>query len=250
MNSMQQLAQMVESSKHIVAFTGAGVSTESNIPDFRSSGGVYDSIRRAYGRAPEVLLSHEFFVLHPEIFFDYLRKYLVFPDALPNMAHKTLAALERAGRLECVITQNIDGLHQKAGSREVCELHGSIYRNYCIGCGRKYDLQYTLAADGVPLCGGCGGIVRPDVVLYSERLDTDVLERAARAIKGADLLLVMGTSLAVYPASGLLNYFRGNNIVLINKSPTPFDGKAGLVISGEAGKAMGGLAQLIGLNVL
>jgi NAD-dependent deacetylase len=249
MEDIEKLAGLLKSSRRIVAFTGAGVSTESDIPDFRSSGGVYESIQKAYGRPPEELLSHGFFEAHPEIFFDYLRKYLVFPDALPNMAHKTLAALENGGRLTCVVTQNIDGLHSKAGSKNVCELHGSIYRNYCVKCGRRYELQYTLAAEGVPRCEACGGVIRPDVVLYGEQLDESVLERAVGEIERAQLMLVMGTSLAVYPAAGLLNYFRGGELVLINKSPTPYDGRASLVINAQAGRAMQEAARLIGLEV-
>ena len=238
MEDIENLASLLKAAKHIVAFTGAGVSTESHIPDFRSSGGVYESIQREYGRQPEVLLSHSFFASHPDIFFDYLRKYLVFPNAQPNDAHRTLAQLEQAGRLTAVVTQNIDGLHTKAGSRRVCELHGSLYRNYCVQCGKTYGLDFVLAAKGVPHCAQCGGIVRPDIVLYEEPLDSRVVEEAVAHIAAADLCLVMGTSLAVYPAAGLLEYFRGGNLVLINKSATPYDRRARLVIHEAAGKTM------------
>lgn len=246
---IEELAQRIRSSQRIVAFTGAGVSTESNIPDFRSAGGVYESIQKAYGRPPETLLSHDFFEEHPDIFYDYLRKYLVFPHAQPNMAHKTLAALEREGMLACVVTQNIDGLHTKAGSKCVCELHGSLYRNHCVKCGKKYGLDFILAAKGVPHCETCGGIVKPDVVLYGEQLDADVIDRAVDAIERADMLLVMGTSLAVYPAAGLINYYRGTNLVLINKTQTPYDGRAELVINDAAGKSMKAAADLLGIRV-
>lgn len=246
---IEELVQCIGSSQRIVAFTGAGVSTESNIPDFRSAGGVYESIQKAYGRPPEVLLSHNFFEKRPDIFYDYLRKYLVFPQAVPNMAHKTLAALEREGKLVCVVTQNIDGLHTKAGSKCVCELHGSVYRNHCVKCGKKYGLDFILAAQDVPRCEACGNIVKPDVVLYGEQLNAGVIDRAIDAIESADMLLVMGTSLAVYPAAGLLNYFRGNHLVLINKAQTPYDGRAELVINDAAGKSMKAAVDLLGINV-
>jgi NAD-dependent deacetylase len=232
------LAERIAVSKRIVAFTGAGVSTESNIPDFRSARGVYESIEKRYGQPAETLLSHSFFEKHPEIFFDYLRRYLVFPDALPNDAHKSLAALERQQKLSAVVTQNIDGLHTKAGAKNVCELHGSIYRNYCVDCKKQYPLKYVLSASGVPHCDACGGIVRPDVVLYEEPLDGAVMEKAAAEIARADMLLIMGTSLAVYPAAGFISYFRGENLVIINKDATPYDGRARLCIKAPAGETM------------
>ncbi|CDZ24588.1 NAD-dependent protein deacetylase [[Clostridium] cellulosi] len=235
---IERLASMISESKRIVAFTGAGVSTESNIPDFRSSKGVYESIQKEYKQPAERLLSHSYFEAHPEIFFDYLRRFLVFPDALPNDAHKSLAALERIGKLSCVVTQNIDGLHTKAGNKNVCELHGSLYRNYCIKCGEKYDLDFVLSAKDIPRCKKCGGIVRPDVVLYEELLDEDVMEKAANEIINADMLLIMGTSLAVYPAAGFIRYFRGENIVIINRDATPYDGSAKLLIKAKAGETM------------
>jgi NAD-dependent deacetylase len=244
-----ELARRMSKSHRIVAFTGAGVSTESNIPDFRSAGGVYDSISRAYGRPPEVLLSHDFFMEHTDIFYDYLRKYLIFPDAEPNDGHRVLAALERAGRLSCVVTQNIDGLHSKAGSKAVCELHGSLYRNTCMHCGRSYGLDYILGCEGVPKCKSCGGTIKPDVVLYGEQLESDVVDRAVKEIGRADMLLIMGTSLAVYPAAGLIDYFRGSELVLINKSSTPYDGRAGLVINEAAGKTLKAAAGIMGLEV-
>ncbi len=240
-----KLAALLSAARSIVAFTGAGVSTESNIPDFRSAGGVYDSIRKTYGRPPEVLLSHSFFEAHPEIFFDYLRRFLVFPDAQPNDAHRALARLEAAGRGVTVVTQNIDGLHAKAGSRNVLELHGSLARNSCVRCGKAYALPEVLRAPGVPRCA-CGGVIRPDVVLYEEALDPDVVERAVQSIAAADLLLVMGTSLSVYPAAGLLDYFHGSALVLINRTPTPRDARAQLVIREAAGKTMRAALEAMG----
>ena len=235
---IERLASMISESKRIVAFTGAGVSTESNIPDFRSSKGVYESIQKEYKQPAERLLFLSYVEANPEIFFDYLRRFLVFPDALPNDAHKSLAALERIGKLSCVVTQNIDGLHTKAGNKNVCELHGSLYRNYCIKCGEKYDLDFVLSAKDIPRCKKCGGIVRPDVVLYEEPLDEDVMEKAANEIINADMLLIMGTSLAVYPAAGFIRYFRGENIVIINRDATPYDGSAKLLIKAKAGETM------------
>lgn len=235
---IERLASIIGSSSRIVAFTGAGVSTESNIPDFRSSRGVYETIEREYGRPAEVLLSHSFFERHPEIFFDYLRRFLIFPDAKPNDAHLSLAKLERLGKLTAVVTQNIDGLHTKAGSKNVCELHGSLYRNYCINCGRNYPLEFVIKSVGIPRCESCGGIVRPDVVLYEEPLDGAVMQKAIDEISRADTMLIMGTSLAVYPAAGLIYYFKGKNLVIINKASTPYDGRANLVISEKAGETM------------
>lgn len=233
------LASMIKESKRIVAFTGAGVSTESNIPDFRSSKGVYETIEKEYGQPAEVLLSHSFFERRPEIFFDYLRRFLVFPDAMPNDAHKSLAKLEELGKLSAIITQNIDGLHTRAGSKNVCELHGSLYRNYCVNCGQKYSLNFVLSQkNSIPRCQKCGGIVRPDVVLYEEPLDGDVINKAVSEISSADMLLIMGTSLAVYPAAGFIGYFRGENIVIINKSATPYDATAKLLIKSNAGETM------------
>lgn len=249
MDRIAELAGRIKKAGKITAFTGAGVSTESDIPDFRSAGGVYEKISREYGRQPEELLSHGFFMEHPDIFYDYLRKYLIFPDAKPNLGHRTLAALERAGKLVGVVTQNIDGLHQAAGCKKVFELHGSIYCNTCMRCGRKYGLDYILAASGVPRCESCGGTIKPDVVLYGEQLDDSVVMGAVEAIERADMLLIMGTSLAVYPAAGLIDYFRGDDIVLINKSKTPYDGRASLVINDNAGKTLKAAADILGMDV-
>lgn len=233
------LKKMLEASTYVVFFGGAGVSTESNIPDFRSEDGIYKTLTK-YGRSPEELLSHTFFMAHPEEFFDYYRNNLIFAQARPNRAHLALAELEKRGLLKSVVTQNIDGLHQMAGSREVQELHGSVYRNYCMKCGEKYDLEYVAACpETVPKCRKCGGIVRPDVVLYEEGLDMRVVQKAIAHIQKADMLIVGGTSLAVYPAAGLIDYYSGNRLVLINKSSTPYDRRANLVIHDSIGKVLG-----------
>ena len=234
---MASLPQIVEASSRIVFFGGAGVSTESGIPDFRSADGLF-SQATGMKYAPEQVLSHSFFVAHPAEFFAYHRTHLVHPQAQPNPAHRGLAGLERAGKLSTVITQNIDGLHQAAGSRHVLELHGSVHRNYCLGCGRRYGLDLDLDGAGVPRCA-CGGIVRPDVVLYEEPLDEKVVAAAVRELAHADTLIVGGTSLAVYPAAGLINYFRGDDLVLINKEPTPADRLASLVIRDPISQALG-----------
>ncbi|HEX2937687.1 MAG TPA: NAD-dependent protein deacylase [Ruminiclostridium sp.] len=247
-DKISALAALIKNSEKIVAFTGAGVSTESNIPDFRSSKGVYETIEKEYGQPAEVLLSHSFFKSRPDIFFDYLRRFLVFPDAQPNDAHKSLAALEKCGKLLAVVTQNIDGLHSKAGNKNVCELHGSLYRNYCTGCGEKYSLEFVLSEEGVPKCKKCGGIVRPDVVLYEEPLSAEVMEKAASEISRADMLLVMGTSLAVYPAAGFIRYFKGENSVIINRDITPYDTSAHLKINGKAGEIMRGALDAAGID--
>lgn len=234
-----KLKKMLSGSRYVVFFGGAGVSTESNIPDFRSEDGIYRT-RTKYGRSPEELLSHTFFMAHPEEFFEYYRNNLIFTEAKPNRAHLALAELEKRGLLKSVVTQNIDGLHQMAGSREVQELHGSIHRNYCMKCGEKYDLKYVVDyPETVPKCRKCGGIVRPDVVLYEEGLDMRVLRKATSHIQKADMLIVGGTSLAVYPAAGLIDYYDGNKLVLINKSPTPYDRRADLVINDAIGKVLG-----------
>lgn len=233
---MEQLATLqnwVDESRRIVFFGGAGVSTESGIPDFRGVDGLYN---QRYAYPPETILSHTFYVQRPEEFFRFYRDKMLFPDAKPNAAHLKLAELERAGRLTAVVTQNIDGLHQDAGSREVLELHGSVRRNYCERCGRFFDLDYMRAGEGVPVCDACGGRVKPDVVLYEEPLDASVMDRAVRHIRAADLLIIGGTSLAVYPAAGLVNYYRGNRLVLINKTPTPYDRNADLVVASPIGE--------------
>ena len=218
-------------------FGGAGVSTESGIPDFRSGGGLYS---RASGTryAPEEILSHSFFVRHTEEFFDYYRSHLLYPDARPNDAHRALAAWERAGRLSAVITQNIDGLHQAAGSQRVLELHGSVHRNTCQRCGRHVGLDAILHATGIPRCAVCGGMIKPDVVLYEEALDPAVMDAAVEELARADTLIVGGTSLVVYPAAGLIHAFRGSNLVLINRDPTGYDHLATLAIHEPIGATL------------
>ena len=234
-----QLKQWIDSSEHTVFFGGAGVSTESGIPDFRSENGIFKALEK-YGRSPEMLLSRTFFDLRPDVFFRYYRENLLITDVQPNPAHLALAELESQGKLSAVITQNIDGLHQKAGSRHVLELHGSIYRNYCMKCGKRYGIEKIEQTEGIPRCE-CGGIIRPDVVLYEESLPMDVFEEAEDEIRKADLLIVGGTSLAVYPAAGLLNDFRGSHLVLINKSETPYDSMADLVIHAPIGEVFAAL---------
>lgn len=237
----ERLKEIIDNSENIVFFGGAGVSTESNIPDFRSESGLYNA-QRKYGRSPEEMLSHSFFTGQTDTFFDYYKNNLIYRSAEPNKAHRALAKLEAEGKLKAVITQNIDGLHQKAGSRNVFELHGSVLRNYCMDCGEYYDLDYIMDesnCDGnIPHCKKCGGIVKPDVVLYEEALDEDCMMGAIRAIEHADTLIIGGTSLVVYPAAGLIRYFGGNKLVLINKQATPYDSKANLVINDSIGKVM------------
>ena len=231
-----QLEALIEQSSNIVFFGGAGVSTESGIPDFRSVDGLY---HQKFAYPPEVMLSHSFFVSHTAEFFDFYRQKLIVHGARPNAAHLRLARLEQQGKLSAVVTQNIDGLHQAAGSKRVFELHGSTLRNYCTRCGKFYDVDFIANSTGVPHCTDCGGVVKPDVVLYEEGLDPDTLEGAVRAIAAADLLIVGGTSLAVYPAAGLLQYFRGRDLVVINKQPTPADHRASLVLNLPIGQALG-----------
>ena len=232
-----ELQQLVSAARRIVFFGGAGVSTESGIPDFRSVDGLYS---QRWAWPPEQILSRTFFERMPEEFFRFYREKMLPLDAQPNAAHKKLAELERAGRLDAVVTQNIDGLHTKAGSNNVFELHGSIWRNHCMRCGRTFGPEYIRDSEGVPACP-CGGRVKPDVVLYEEGLDDAVVAGAVRAIRNADLLIVAGTSLTVYPAAGLLRYFRGENLVLINRDATPFDGAATLVIREKVGEVLGAL---------
>ena len=238
-----RLAEIVAASDAIVFFGGAGVSTESGIPDFRSERGLYAAKAR-YGRSPEELLSHSFLMREPAVFFAYYRSNLVHQGARPNAAHLALAKLERAGKLRAIVTQNIDGLHQAAGSKAVYELHGSIHRNYCLGCKAAYPLAYVLAAgDSIPFCAKCGGMVRPDVVLYEEALDGDTWSRATRAIQSADALIVGGTSLSVYPAASLLHCYDGNRLCLINKTKTPFDDGANLVIHDSIGDVLSAIVN-------
>jgi len=237
MSKIEQLQEIINSSDNIVFFGGAGVSTESGIPDFRSESGIFKSLEK-YGDTPENLVSHSYYLDQTEEFFNYYKENLVFKDAEPNPAHLKLAELEKAGKLKAVITQNIDGLHQKAGSKEVLELHGSIHRNYCQICNKNYDLDYILKSEGIPRCD-CGGIIKPDVVLYEEPLNNAILNFAVDYISQADTLIIGGTSLVVYPAAGLINYFNGKNLVLINKSETPYDNLATLVINDAIGETLG-----------
>lgn len=230
---VRELQQIVDSHRRIVFFGGAGVSTESGIPDFRSQDGLYN---QQYKYPPETIISHSFFVADTAEFYRFYKDKMLILDVEPNAAHRKLAEMEAAGRLTAVVTQNIDGLHQKAGSKKVYELHGSIHRNYCTKCGKFFDASYIKAADGVPRCDECGGLVKPDVVLYEEGLDQNVINGAVRAISEADCLIIGGTSLVVYPAAGLIDYFRGDKLVLINKSATSRDRSADLVISGAIGE--------------
>lgn len=234
-SQMEKLKQWIDGSDNIVFFGGAGVSTESGIPDFRSTDGLY---HQQYDYPPETILSHTFFRRKPEEFFRFYRNKMLMLDAKPNAAHLKLAQWEREGRLKAVITQNIDGLHQAAGSRKVLELHGSVLRNYCEKCGRFYDARHILESEGVPRCE-CGGSIKPDVVLYEESLDMKVMQEAISYISQADVLIVGGTSLVVYPAAGLIDYYRGNKLVLINKTPTARDAVADLVVAGSIGEIFG-----------
>ncbi len=238
MTPQEQLQKWISESENIVFFGGAGVSTESGIKDFRSVDGLY---HENYDYPPETILSHTFFMQKPEEFYRFYHDKMICPGVQPNAAHLKLAELERAGKLKAVVTQNIDGLHQAAGSRTVYELHGSTHRNYCMKCRQFYDLDFIDRAEGVPHCPVCGGMIKPDVVLYEEGLDQDTLEASVLAINRADVLIVGGTSLVVYPAAGLINYYRGNKLVLINRDPTPYDKKADLVIHDSIGKVLGAI---------
>ena len=241
-NEIQELKKIIDESKNIVFFGGAGVSTESGIPDFRSANGLYN---QDLGRtvSPEEMISHTFYVKHPEQFFEFYRDKLIYEDAEPNFCHKALAELEKQGKVSAIVTQNIDGLHQKAGSEAVWELHGSVLRNYCENCHAFYDVSKVINSEGVPKCDKCGGRVKPDVVLYEEGLDNDVIDGAIRAISNADTLIVGGTTLIVYPAAGLIHYFRGKKLVLINMSATSADSRADLVIHDNIGEVF---AQVMG----
>ena len=233
---IEQLQKMIDESSSIVFFGGAGVSTESNIPDFRSADGIY---HQAYKYSPEQVVSHSFFMAHTDAFFEFYKEKMMILDAKPNPAHLKLAELEKAGKLSAVVTQNIDGLHQAAGSKVVYELHGSIMRNYCMDCRTFYDVEYVKNGDGAPRCEKCGGLVKPDVVLYEEGLDSQVIQGAIRAITDADMMIIGGTSLVVYPAAGLIDYYQGNKLVLINKSVTSVDSRADLVLGGPIGEILG-----------
>ena len=232
MDKKQLFKQLVDQSNNIVFFGGAGVSTESNIPDFRSVDGLYN---QKYKYPPETILSHTFFMHRTQDFFDFYRDKMLVPWAKPNVTHLTLAKLEQQGKLKAIVTQNIDGLHEMAGSKSIFNLHGTVYRNYCMKCGKFYPMEHIKESNGIPKCS-CGGIVKPDIVLYEEGLDDNVVEGAINAIAKADLLIVGGTSLTVYPAAGLINYFKGKHLVLINKQHTTFDQKADLVINESLGE--------------
>lgn len=236
MNKIEKLQEIIDASDNIVFFGGAGVSTESGIPDFRSESGIFKSLEK-YGDTPERLVSHSYYLEHTDKFFSYYKDCLIFPEVEPNPAHYTLARLEKEGKLKAIITQNIDGLHQKAGSKNVLELHGSVYRNYCEICKKEYDLNFILESEGIPHCT-CGGIIKPDVILYEEALDMNILNKSVEYIMSADTLIVGGTSLVVYPAAGLINYFKGKNLVLINKSQTDYDNLATLVINEGIGETL------------
>jgi NAD-dependent deacetylase len=236
--SVEQLRQILRESENIVFFGGAGVSTESGIPDFRSANGIYsEKLGNAF--TPEQVVSHSFFMRYPAEFFAFYRAKLIYADAKPNDCHYALAKLERMGKLKAIVTQNIDGLHQAAGSKRVFELHGSVARNYCMDCHAAYPVEFVLPASGEPRCTKCGGRVKPDVVLYEESLDAEVLQGATEAIAAADTLIIGGTSLVVYPASGLVEYFHGRHLVLINKSTTQADSRAELVSRASIGEVMG-----------
>lgn len=224
----EKLKDVINNSDNIVFFGGAGVSTASNIPDFRSADGLYSETSRVK-YSPEEMLSHDFFMSHTEEFYEFYKSRMIYKDAKPNEAHEYLARLEEAEKLKAVITQNIDGLHQMAGSKTVLELHGSVHRNYCMKCGKFFDLDYIIKSEGVPRCDKCNSIVKPDVVLYQESLDTNILQESVNYIAKADVLIVGGTSLSVYPAAGLVNYYRGDKLILINKTPTPYDNRANLI---------------------
>ncbi|MGN1376918.1 MAG: NAD-dependent protein deacylase [Dorea sp.] len=231
---VERLQKIIDDSRNIVFFGGAGVSTESNIPDFRSADGLY---HQQYKYTPEQVVSHSFFVRNTEGFYEFYKDKMMFLDAKPNPAHLKLAELEAAGKLTAVITQNIDGLHQAAGSKNVLELHGSIHRNYCQRCHKFYDAAYVKHADGIPRCT-CGGVIKPDVVLYEEGLDSDIIQKSIRAISNADTLIIGGTSLVVYPAAGFIDYFRGKHLVVINKSATAREVGAELTIAAPIGKVL------------
>ena len=235
MKDIEKLQQIIDNSNNIVFFGGAGVSTESGIPDFRSVDGLYNM---KYKFPPEEIISHDFFFSKTEDFYDFYCDKMLILDAQPNIAHKKLAQLENSGKLSAVVTQNIDGLHQKAGSHTVYELHGSIHRNYCINCHKSFEPQFIKESDGIPRCTECGGIIKPDVVLYQEGLDDHTVAGALSAISEADTLIIAGTSLAVFPAAGFIKFFKGNHLVLINLTKTPADQKADLVIHKKVGEVL------------
>lgn len=240
---IEKFQKMLEESDFIVFFGGAGVSTESGIPDFRSKNGIYSAMSE-YGYRPEIILSRSFFDSNKEIFFQYYKKNLLLPNANPNYAHKALAKLEEQGKLKAVVTQNIDNLHQKAGSKIVLELHGSLYKNYCTKCKKQFGLEYVIQSEGVTLCDVCGSVVRPDIVLYEENLNHQTLQKTVEYIAKADMLIVGGTSLVVYPAASLIQYYKGNKLVLINQSSTSYDSQADLIISEKIGEVFSKVISL------
>ena len=233
---IEELQEIIDDSENIVFFGGAGVSTESNIPDFRSADGLY---QQKYKYSPEQIVSHTFFKRNTEGFYEFYKEKMMFLDAKPNAAHKKLAELEQAGKLKAIITQNIDGLHQAAGSKNVFELHGSVHRNYCQKCGKFFDVNYVVNAKGVPYCDECGGIIKPDVVLYEEGLDSQTINGAVRAISKADMLIIGGTSLVVYPAAGMIDYFKGKYLAVLNRDATSRDKQADLCITDPIGEVLG-----------
>lgn len=230
MSKIQRLKEIIETSNSIVLFTGAGISVPSGIPDFRSNDGIY-SKQYEDKLSPEIIISRTFFYNNPKIFYQYYKKHLVFPDVLPNKAHNYFTNLEKAGKLKAIITQNIDNFHQASGSKNVYELHGSVHRNYCKKCNKFFDLNYILKSEDIPYCDECGGIVKPDVVLYEESLDYEILQKSISAIKSCDTMIIVGTSLVVYPAAGLVSFFKGENLILINKQKTHYDREANLVFN-------------------
>ena len=237
MNELDKLYKVIEESENIVFFGGAGVSTESGIPDFRSVDGLYN---QKYDYPPETILSHSFFMKKTEEFYRFYRDKMLVENVKPNPAHLALAKLEKMGKLKAVITQNIDGLHSDAGSKIVYELHGSVLRNYCMKCGKSYEVSVIMESEGIPRCD-CGGIIKPDVVLYEEGLNDEILDGSINSIMAADTLIIAGTSLTVYPAAGLVRYFSGNNLILINRDATPMDREADIVIHDSVGKVLGKL---------
>lgn len=241
---MDKFVQMLKESENIVFFGGAGVSTESGIPDFRSETGIYKT-QQQFGVSPETILSHTYFLRHTQKFFDFYKSTMVYKDALPNKAHEALAKLEAMGKLKAVVTQNIDGLHQAAGSKTVYELHGTIHKNKCMKCGKDYTLEDVMKSDGIPRCALCQGVIKPEVVLYEESLDGQTIEKSIEAISKADMLIVGGTSLNVYPAASFVRYYGGKRLVLINKSETPYDHYADLLIHDSIGRVLSeAVAQL------
>ena len=235
-DEVKKLKEWTGKAQRIVFFGGAGVSTESNIPDFRSADGLY---KQKYRYSPEQIVSHSFFMQHTEEFYDFYKNKMIFLDAKPNKAHLKLAEMEQAGKLSAIVTQNIDGLHQAAGSKNVFELHGSVHRNYCQKCRKFFDVNYVVNAKGVPYCDECGGIIKPDVVLYEEGLDSQTINGAVRAISKADMLIIGGTSLVVYPAAGMIDYFKGKYLVVLNRDATSRDKQADLCITDPIGEVLG-----------